>query len=139
MAITAAEFETLVRRSLSCGVPTSVVAEVFALTEDVVRQAKREVLSEAYGTADQAEYLEWLQWRTLERCFAIIEKGSPADVTRIATTVLGRQIATAGKRTSEVQRDALEQLERRLSEMRQAPTAAAEPGRFVVRAPDLET
>lgn len=133
VSITAEEFEALVRRSLAHGVPTAVVAEVFALTEAVVKRVKRDILIEQYATADQAEYLEWLQWQTLERCYRIISEGAPADVTKIATAVLGRQIATQGKRSSEAQRAAAERLEETMAKMRSGAVREAEPGRFVVR------
>jgi hypothetical protein len=134
VTINSAEFTLLVRRCLSHGVPTGIVAEVFALTEELVKKAKAEILTAEYGTADQAEYLDWLQWKTLERCAWIMEHGSAAEVTKIATSVLGRQIASAGKRTSDVQREAVERLSASMERMRTGTVESeVAPSRFVVQ------
>ena len=130
----AAEVGLLVRRCLAHGVPTAVVAEVFDLTEELVKKEKVDGLVAEYGTADQAEYLDWLQWKTLGRCQWIMEHGSAAEVTKIATSVLARQIASQGKRASSAQREVAERLAASMEKMRTGrPETTTLPSRFVVR------
>jgi hypothetical protein len=117
--VTDAELLLIVRRCLSFGVPSGVVGDVFGLDRDYVERIRRELLVGEYGTADQAEYLEWLQWRALDRCQWIVDHGSPADVTKVATAVLSRQLVTQGKRTSDAQRQAMERISGRLADMRE--------------------
>ena len=132
--ISAAEFELMVRRCLSHGVPSGIVADVFQLPPDVVHEAKKELTVAEYGTADQAEYTEWLQWKTLERIHWILENGSPADITKISTTVLGRQIASQGKRTPTSQTEAMARIDERMADMRSGDPVPRAPSRFVVGA-----
>jgi len=127
-----AAYEALVRRSLEHGVPSEVVSEVFSLPPDLCKEMRREVLVAEYGTADQAEYLEHLQWRTLKRAGQIIDHGSVADANRVAGAVLGRQIAAAGKRPSEGTREAIDDLMDHMKGIRESPSKATPPGRFVV-------
>lgn len=136
--ITEAEFELLVRRSLENGVPSGIVSAIFGLDEAVVKRVRTDVLVKAYGTADQAEYLEWVEWKTLERCYQIVEHGTPAEVSRVATTVLGRQIARRSKATGETQRATMEELAQAMEEMRTGTAPVGEPSRFVVTAPEGE-
>lgn len=134
--ITVDEFEAMVRRCLEHGVPTGIVAAIFGLDESLVKQAKTDMFVTEYGTADQSEFLAWLEWKTLERCYQIVQHGTPAEVTKVATTVLGRQIARQAKMTGETQRQAAEALTERMEAMRQGQRRPEAPSRFVVKAPE---
>lgn len=124
--------ELIVKRLLEAGVPSGVVATVFDLDAEIVATLRRELLVEEYGTADQTEYLTWLQWKTLERVQAIIERGTPAEVSKIATSVFGRKIAASGRQASEGQKEALEKMTATLAAMREGVARTTEPSRFVV-------
>lgn len=125
-------YEALLRRSLERGVPSAAVADIFELPLETVKEMAREVRVDRFGTHDQAEYLENLQMETLERTQHIIRHGSPDQVARIATTVFGRQIAVASKRPSTTVEDNRTELMEAFGSVRDAPTRAATPGRFVM-------
>lgn len=122
----------LVHRCLSAGVPPGIVAQIFELDAELVSEARKQVLVTEYGTADQEEYRQHLEWKTLAKCQDIMENGSPADQVRIATQVLGRQIAKGSKAESETSRASRERLEEQLASMRSAPPVVAGPSRFVM-------
>ena len=125
-------YEALLRRSLERGVPNAAVADIFELPLETVKEMSRECRVGRFGTHDQGEYLENLQFETLERVQHIIRHGSPDQVARIATAVFGRQIAAASKRPSTTAEDQRTELMEALTGVREAPTRAAAPGRFVV-------
>jgi hypothetical protein len=124
-------YEALVRRSLERGVPSNIVAQVFELPPDVVKEMQREVRVATYNTADQAEYLDYIQWETLRRTEEMIRTGSPDQVARIATAVLGRQIQAAGKRPSSALEDQRAELMEAFRSIREAPAIVRSAGRFV--------
>jgi uncharacterized membrane-anchored protein len=131
--MTEAEFELMVKRCLSNGVPVGVVAQVFELDRETVAEAKKELLVTEYGTADLAEFREHLEWKTLDKCRQILDTGSPAEAARIATTVLGRQIARGAKTISDGQREAQQSLAAKMEAMRTGdPAPAPKPSSFVV-------
>lgn len=126
------ELERIVYRALEAGVPKEIAARVFELPLDIVAEMLREVRVETFGTADRGEFLEHLQWEVLRKAEETIRFGTPAEAARIASAVLGRQIAVAGKRPSEGLAGAREEMLAALTGMRDAPGGAAAPGRFVV-------
>ena len=125
-------YEGLIRRSLEHGVPHEIVAAVFEIPADIAKEMQREVRVVQFGTADQAEYLDHLQWLTLKRVGQTIEHGSPAEASRVATAVFGRQIAAAGKRPSEGMSEARRELMEAMAGMRDGPARPSMPGRFVL-------
>jgi hypothetical protein len=125
-------YELLVRRCLESGVPTGVVADVFELPADVVKELQKLVRVERYGTADMAEYLDNIQWQTLERAQQMLDDGSPEQAARIVSAVFGKQIAAAGKRPSEGLEAQRAEMMAALTGMRDGGVADSEPGRFVV-------
>lgn len=125
-------YEGLIRRSLEHGVPHEIVAAVFEIPADITKEMQREVRVSQFGTADQAEYLDHLQWLTLKRVGQTIEHGSPAEASRVATAVFGRQIAAAGKRPSEGMSEARRELMDAMSGMRDGEGIPTGPGRFVL-------
>lgn len=122
----------MVRRCLAHGVPTGVVAEIFELDREKVAEAKKQLQVTEYGTSDLAEFRENLEWKTLDRCNWILEHGSPSEISKIATTVLGRQIAKGAKVVSDSQREAQAGLASKMEAMRSGPTRETEPSRFVI-------
>lgn len=135
--MTDAELVTLVERCLIEGVPPSVVARVFGLDTELVKQAVKTVRVKQYGTDDLAEYTEQLQWDAVDQARQILSSGSVADKTRFISSVLGRHISVAGRRTPATQREAAEKVLTMLDGMVKAPSLRAEddeePSRFVVR------
>jgi hypothetical protein len=125
-------YEALLRRSLERGVPTGVVAEVFELPVDVVKDMAKEVKVERFGTADQGEYLENLQWQTLERTEQMIRTGSPDQVARISTAVFGKQIQAAGRRPSSALEEQRAELMDAFRDIREGGPRQTRAGRFVV-------
>jgi transposase-like protein len=130
--ITDAEYLLMVRRCLENGVPVSVVARIFELDPELVAEARRDLLVAEYGTAEQSEYRASLEWKTLATCHQILESGSPAEKARIATQVLGRQIAKATGGESDASKEARDKLEQAMASMRSGPVVVAPPGRFVL-------
>jgi hypothetical protein len=125
-------YEVLLKRSLERGVPSQAVADIFELPLDVVKDMSQEVKITRFNTADQAEYLDWMQWETLERTEQIIRTGSPDQVARIATTVFGKQIQAAGRRPSSAMEEQRAELLEAFHQIREAPSEEVAPGRFVV-------
>ena len=125
-------FEALVRRSLERGVPTQAVADIFDLPLDVCKEMAKECKVTRFGTADQGEYTDYLQWETLQRTEHILRTGSADQVARIATTVFGRQIQAAGRRPSGALEEQREELMEVFRGIREGPPLAASAGRFVV-------
>lgn len=130
--ISTAEFAVIVRRCLENGVPVTVVARIFTLDRDLVAEARRELTVRDYGTAELGEYRQWLEWKTLATCHHLLESGSPAEKARIATQVLGRQIARAPGGETDAAKEARERIEATLENMRGGPVVVAAPGRFVL-------
>lgn len=127
------EYELLVRRALENGVPHNIVAVIFELDPAVTKDLQKEVQVAEYGTEDQDEYLAHLQWKFLKHTGETIDTGSPAEVARLTSAVLGRQIAAAGKRPSSGTTEAREQLMAMLGGMRTGSVATLPaPGQFVV-------
>jgi hypothetical protein len=125
-------YEALIRRSLENGVPHQIVAATFELPVDVVKEMQREVHVTQYGTADQSEYLDHIQWLTLKRAAQMIEHGSPAEAAKVASAVLGRQIAAAGKRPSDQLTKARTELLAAFAQTRGGEAQRGRAGRFVV-------
>lgn len=125
-------YEALVRRSLERGVPAPVVAEVFELPLDSCKQLKAQLMVQRFNTDDQAEYLEHIQWETLERVEQMIRNGTPDQAARIATAVFGKQIAAAGRRPSSALEEQRQKMTDLFAGIRDAPAKAGAPGRFVV-------
>ena len=125
-------YEALLRRSLERGVPSGVVAEVFELPADVVKEMAKEVKVTRFNTTDKAEYVEHIEWETLERVEQMILSGTPDQAARIATTVFGKQIAAAGKRPSSALVESQSDIMEAFAEMRGSAGLSARPGKFVV-------
>lgn len=131
-------YELLVRRSLEAGVPPGVVAAIFELTTDVAKELQRQVRVERYGTADMAEYLDQIQWQTLERAQQLLEGGSPEQAARIVNSVFGKQIANAGKRPSSALEEQRAELMAAMKGVREGAAVGGGPGRFVVGRTDVD-
>jgi hypothetical protein len=125
-------YEALLRRSLERGVPSGVVAAVFDMPVDVVKEMAKEVKVSRFNTADQGEYLENLQWETLERVEQMIRTGSPEQAARIATAVFGKQIQAAGRRPSSAATERQSEILEALAGVREGSAGSSRPGRFVV-------
>jgi hypothetical protein len=125
-------FEALLRRSLERGVPSDAVAEIFGMPVDIIKEMAREVKVKRFNTADQQEYLDFLQWETLERVTQMVRTGSPDQVARISTAVLGKQIQAAGRRPSSALEEQRSVLLDAFRGIRESPSSATRPGRFVV-------
>lgn len=131
-------YEALLARSLERGVPVDAVADIFELPVETVREMAKEVKIRRFNTSDRDEYLEFIQWETLERVQSMIRHGSAEQVARISTTVLGRQIAAAGRRPSSDTEERRAELMSMFAGIRDAPAEHAGAGRFVVGRTDID-
>ena len=125
-------YEALLRRSLERGVPPDAVAQIFELPLDVVKELTKEVKVTRFNTADKNEYLENLEWLTLERVEQLIRSGSPDQAARIATAVFGKQIQAAGRRPSSALEEQRSEIMEAFAGVREGRARADRPGRFVM-------
>jgi hypothetical protein len=116
--VTADEFKTLVERMLTEGVPPAVVARIVNMDVDLIKEAQKEVRVKRYGTDDLNDYLEQMQWRTIEEAMTSLATGSSTDKARVMSTVLGKQMTAATKRMPEGQRDAGAKIQELMASMR---------------------
>ena len=126
------EFQFLVTRSLELGVPTHIVGELFELPQATAKDIQRQVRVTQFGTDDQAEFVENLQWRALQEADRMLRSGSPDQAMKIVTSTFGRQIQAAGNRPSDKVTERRNELMETLRSMRESPAAPAAPGRFVL-------
>lgn len=119
MSLTGKELELIVERLLTEGVPSGVVARVFQLDGEVVRQAVRQMRVNRYGTEDIQEYTEQLQWDAVEHARHILAHGSETDKMKLTNFTLGKHIALGARRTPEGQRRTQEELLDALRHMRE--------------------
>ena len=126
------EFQFLVTRSLELGVPTHIVGELFELPQATAKEIQRQVRVEQFGTDDQAEFVENLQWRALQEADRMLRSGSPDQAMKIVTSTFGRQIQAAGNRPSDKVTERRNELMETFRSMRESPTPPASPGRFVL-------
>lgn len=106
MAITVAELELIVESLLVEGVPPGIVARVFDLETNLVKDAQRKVRVRRYGTEDLVEFTEQLQWDAVDKARDIIWQGSAVESTKFVAAILGKQIALSARRTPDSQRRA---------------------------------
>ena len=126
------EYQHLIVRSLELGVPTHICAELFELPQATAKEIQRQVRVEQFGTDDQAEFVENLQWRALQEADRMLRSGSPDQAMKIVTSTFGRQIQAAGNRPSDALERRRSELMDTLARMRESPAPAAGPGRFVL-------
>lgn len=102
----ASELELIVEALLVEGVPPGIIARVFDLEAELIKNMQREVRVKRYGTDDLTEFTEQLQWDAIDKARTIIWTGSAVDSTRFVAAILGKQIALAARRTPDSQRRA---------------------------------
>jgi len=134
MSLSAKELELITERLLEEGVPPGVVARVFDLDVDLVREAQKAVRVLRYGTDDLEEYTEQTRWDAMEHARRTIATGSEADKTRFSAAMLGKTMAASARRTPagviQNQETILEMMEKmRTGE----PAEPREQSRFVAR------
>jgi hypothetical protein len=133
--MTEPELVELVERCLTEGVPPGVVARIFGLDVQLIKDAQKQLRTKRYGTDDLVEYTEQLQWDAVDKAREILNSGSAADQTRFIAGILGKQVAIAARRTPAAQRDSQEKVLSMFESMRNSEPKEAEPrSRFVVRA-----
>lgn len=126
MPWTAKELEATVNALLAEGVPAGVVSRVFDLDEDLVKEQKKRVRVQKYGTADQDEYLEQVQWDAIELTRQVLATGTNAEKARFVNQVLARGIASQSKRVSDSVKEGREELARELEAMKSGGTTPDE-------------
>lgn len=133
MAITVKELELIIESLLVEGVPPGIIARVFDLELNLIKDAQRKVRIKRYGTEDLVEFTEQLQWDAIDKARDIIWKGSAVDSTRFVSAILGKQIALAARRTPEAQRRATDAVLDLFTNMRNgdAPREEEERSAFV--------
>jgi hypothetical protein len=132
--MTGDELEFIVERLLEEGVPPGVLSQVFDVDPDVMKEVQSSIRVSKYGTDDMSEYLEQLQWKTVDEMMNLMATGSSAEKIRLASTVLGRQMVAAAKRTPADQRDQRDALLDALADMRQGGNGhVPEPSAFIAK------
>lgn len=111
-------YRNLVERMLEEGVPPGVVGRVLLADDELVKETQKKVRIRKYGTDDLNDYLEQVQWDTLEWAKTTLASGAPAAQARVAATVLGKQMTVAAKRTPQGERDTAEQILQMFADMR---------------------
>lgn len=134
----ATELELIVESLLVEGVPPGIVARVFELEPDLVKDIQRQVRVKRYGTDDLTEFTEQLQWDAIDKAREVIFKGSAVDSTRFVSAILGKQIALAARRTPDSQRRATDAVLKLFEDMRtgepDADPEEEEQSKFVAKA-----
>lgn len=132
------ELELIVESLLVEGVPPGIVARVFTLEPDLVKEIQRNVRVKRYGTDDLTEFTEQLQWDAIDKAREVIFSGSAVDSTRFVSAILGKQIALAARRTPDSQRRATDAVIDLFEKMRTGEAGEEvveeEQSKFVARA-----
>ncbi len=128
----AEELEHVVGRLLEENVPPGVVARVFSLDPDLVRDAQGKVRRKRYGTDDMTDYMEQLQWEAVHDAFETLHTGSQAEKDRIRAMALSKQMTIAGRRTPQSTRDSAATLMDLMAEMRDGTPPVVERSPFIV-------
>lgn len=132
------ELELIVESLLVEGVPPGIVARVFTLEPDLVKEIQRNVRVKRYGTDDLTEFTEQLQWDAIDKAREVIFSGSAVDSTRFVSAILGKQIALAARRTPDSQRRATDAVLDLFEKMRTGEAGEEvveeEQSKFVARA-----
>ena len=116
--MTGKELRDIVNRCLSEGVPPGVVARVFELDIDLVKETQREVRVKKFGTDDQNDYFEAMVWDTIEWVRTTLTTGTPADKAKVATAILGKQMTAALRRAPQGDREDADELMTAFARMR---------------------
>ncbi len=117
------ELEYLVERCLGEGVPPGVVARVFDLSPDLVREAHALMKVRRYGTEDLAEYTLQAQWDAIEQARHVLAHGSPAERAKFSAALLRAPMARTAKDLPDSVRKGRAELDEVLAAMR-----TGEPG-----------
>jgi hypothetical protein len=119
MSVTASELQTIVEKMLGEGVPPGVVDRVFpGVGIDTIKATQKEVRVKRYGTDDLNDYLEQMQWEAIEDSLTTLRTGSAAEKSRVRSTILGKQMTAAIKRSPEGQRDSMSKMTEMFARMR---------------------
>ena len=100
------------------GVPVGVVARVFQMPTEAVKQYRDSLRIAKYGTDDMQDYLTQLEWNAIDivsRQLAGERVG--ADQHKAAIAVIGKTVAVNARRTPEKQAEKRDELLDRLREM----------------------
>jgi hypothetical protein len=135
--MTGDELESIVMKMLGEGVPAGVVARVFDLDHELIKEAQKTVRVQRYGTDDMTEYMEQLQWDAVDEARRIIESGSAADKSRMLGMVLGKQVALSARRTPESVRNSQNSVIELMESMRGGKAKKQPPkSKFIARLSD---
>jgi len=116
--MTEAELVGIVNALLGEGVPPGIVARVFGLDEELVKQQLKTVRVERYGTADLESYMEATQWEVIDEARRTLVEGTAAEKARVMTMFLSKGIAAASRRVPDSVKEGREQLTATLEAMR---------------------
>jgi len=129
------ELEHLVERLLTEGVPAGVVARVFDLSPELVREAQSLLRIRRYGTDDLAEYTVQTQWDAIEQARHVLVHGSPSERAKFAAAVLRAPMARSARETPEQVQKTRAAIEEVMAAMRGGgepePVEEGERSRFV--------
>lgn len=132
MSLSAVELEELVAKLLENGALPGTVARTFDLDLELVKEAQSRLRITNYGTDDVTEYLDQIQWDTLQEVQSIMARGTVADKIRFASIILGKQVALNARRKPETERVRTDALLDALTNMREgAPERPTEKSKFI--------
>jgi hypothetical protein len=130
--VTEDELVAIVNSLLGEGVPPGIVARVFGLDEELIKQQLKTVRVDRYGTADYEEYLEQVQWDVLEHARRTLAEGNAVDKARVMSMVMSKSMANAGKRVPDSVKEGRDKLAQVAEQMKGGAPAAPRPrSRFV--------
>jgi hypothetical protein len=130
--VTEQELVSIVNSLLGEGVPPGIVARVFALDEELIKQQLKLVRTEHYGTADMEEYLEQVQWDAIDYARQTLVEGNAADKARVMSMLLSKGMAAAGKRIPDSVKEGRDKLALVAEQMKGgAPTVPRPRSKFV--------
>jgi hypothetical protein len=116
--MTSDELEYVVERCLTEGVPSGVVARIFDLSPDLVREAQSLLRIRRYGTDDLAEYTVQTQWDAVEQARRVLNHGSPTERTRFAAALLRAPMNRSAKDVPDHVRRLQSEVEETMKHMR---------------------
>ena len=116
--MTSDELEYVVERCLTEGVPPGVVARIFDLSPELIREAQSLLRIRRYGTDDLVEYTVQTQWDAVEQARRTLNNGSPTERTRLAAALLRAPMNRSAKDVPDHVRRLQTEVEEKMRQMR---------------------
>ena len=95
------EFEDVVERLLTVGVPPTAIAKAFEVDVFVIKEKLSGMRVERYGAAELAEAMGQLQWDALERVKDMMDNAPYNQRSKLITGILGRTMSLTARQSPE--------------------------------------